>query len=80
MKVTILFFGIVRDIVERNQIEMTFPDMISVKALKNSLLADYPDLKKHDNYAVAVNENYADDSVMLKSNDIVAIIPPVSGG
>ncbi|WP_338039356.1 MoaD/ThiS family protein [Maribacter litopenaei] len=30
--------------------------------------------------AVAVNSEYAEDDVQLKSNDEVAIIPPVSGG
>lgn len=29
---------------------------------------------------VAVNEEYADDNEVLKDNDVVAFIPPVSGG
>ena len=39
-----------------------------------------PALKKLKSYAVAVNEEYATDDVILKPNDVVAIIPPVSGG
>ena len=40
----------------------------------------FPQLKNINTYAVAVNEIYATDDVVLKENDIVAIIPPVSGG
>ncbi|MDD7913600.1 MoaD/ThiS family protein [Polaribacter ponticola] len=37
-------------------------------------------LKNIDSYAIAVNEEYAADDLILKENDIVAVIPPVSGG
>ena len=33
-----------------------------------------------DAYAVAVNEAYAEGTLILKEGDVVAIIPPVSGG
>ena len=36
--------------------------------------------KNIDSYAIAVNEEYAVEHLVLKENDVVAIIPPVSGG
>lgn len=33
-----------------------------------------------DAFTVAVNEEYVEKEFVLKDNDIVAIIPPVSGG
>ena len=37
-------------------------------------------LKNMASYAIAVNESYAVNDLVLNENDIVAIIPPVSGG
>jgi len=44
------------------------------------LVEKYPKLDKLNSYAIAVNESYAEDEVILKEGDVVAIIPPVSGG
>ena len=52
----------------------------TVLALKKDLLLKYPKLKNIEEFAIAVNEEYADDDLILKENDVVAIIPPVSGG
>ena len=40
----------------------------------------FPQLQNLNSYAIAVNEEYAEDALTLKNGDIVAIIPPVSGG
>ena len=48
--------------------------------LKNELKEKYPQLGNINTYAVAVNETYATNKVVLKEGDIVAIVPPVSGG
>ena len=37
-------------------------------------------LEQIDSYAIAVNEEYAEGEIVLKESDVVAIIPPVSGG
>ena len=31
-------------------------------------------------YAVAINESYVTDETIIQENDVIAIIPPVSGG
>jgi len=51
-----------------------------VLELKKKLLLKFPKLKNIEEFAIAVNEEYAEDDLVLRENDVVAIIPPVSGG
>ncbi|SIQ81111.1 MoaD/ThiS family protein [Maribacter ulvicola] len=77
----VLFFGITKDIVGSS--EISFSDdfkPINVAELKKQLISSYPEFLKLNSLAVAVNSEYADDSVPLNGNDEIAIIPPVSGG
>ncbi|MFT5214356.1 MAG: molybdopterin converting factor small subunit, partial [Patiriisocius sp.] len=53
---------------------------ISIVAFKTVLKEKYPQLKNIESYAIAVNEVYAEDALFLKEGDVVAVIPPVSGG
>lgn len=54
---------------------------ITVQGLREWLAQQYPaiaiDLERA---MIAVNEEFADDETNLKTDDEVAIIPPVSGG
>ena len=52
----------------------------TVSEFKMLIQEKYPQLSQINSYAIAVNENYANDQILLKNNDVVAIIPPVSGG
>lgn len=78
----LLFFGIAKDIVGTSQLDMDFGEDApnSVAELKQALKKRYPEFSKLTSLAIAVNSEYASDDVQLKSNDEVAIIPPVSGG
>lgn len=80
MKVTILFFGIARDLTGVSTIAMELSEHSSVATFKIELISNYPELNHIESYAIAVNESYASDEVLLKENDVVAVIPPVSGG
>ena len=75
-----LFFGITADLVKKSSSTETFPNQISVLEFKNQLLEKYPKLENIHSYALAVNESYANNQDLLQENDVVAIIPPVSGG
>lgn len=78
----VLLFGIAKDIVGSSQINLatlgSMPD--SVAELKEYLGKSYPEFRKLSSLAVAVNSEYAEDSVLLEKGDEIAIIPPVSGG
>ena len=80
MKIQILFFGILKDIVEENAIELTIDNGITIANLKESLLKKYEKLNAYSNFSIAVNEAYIETNYILRVNDIVALIPPVSGG
>lgn len=80
MKIKTLFFGITTDLVNASELQIEVDENISIGTFKNVLKNRFSTLEKIDSYAIALNEEYAQDEVILKEKDIVAVIPPVSGG
>jgi len=80
MRIKILLFGITRDIIGDNSIEIELTSGISVLDLQQMLKKKYSGLNDIENFAVAVNEEYASVEYAIQENDVIAIIPPVSGG
>ena len=80
MQLEILFFGITSDLIGNRSVKMEFEEGIRLGELKKSILAKFPKLKHQSNFSMAVNMEYAEENFVLKNNDIVALIPPVSGG
>lgn len=80
IKVQVLFFGIATDLVGANSINIELNNNASVANFKKVLQAQYPKLSEINSYAIAVNESYAAEETILKEKDVLAIIPPVSGG
>ena len=80
---TILLFGITRDIVGSSSLLMADSETVhlgTVGELKEHLCSAYPELSKLSSLAVAVNNNYADENDPIENLDEIALIPPVSGG
>lgn len=80
MTITLLFFGITTDLVGKNDMLFNINDSTTVNELKKILTTQFSALKNLHEFAIAVNEDYAEDVLVLKEGDVVAIIPPVSGG
>ena len=80
MKINTLFFGITKDLVGTSQLQVEVDENSSVADFKAVLQDEFSQLENINSYAIAVNEEYATDAVVLKENDVVAVIPPVSGG
>lgn len=80
MKIKVLLFGIVKDIVGENTIDLDLDSTISVKDFQQIIQNKYTGLKDIENFAIAVNEEYVNRDYEIQNNDVVAIIPPVSGG
>ena len=80
MKITVLLFGIIRDIIGENTLKLDLEKAISIGQLKQDLLKKYNNLRQYSNFSIAVNEEYVDLNYVLQPNDVVALIPPVSGG
>ena len=80
MNIQVLFFGIATDLVGKNSIPFQLKENATIKSLKEALLTEYSTLKNIHDFAIAVNEEYASDDLKINNGDVVAIIPPVSGG
>lgn len=80
MKIKILFFGIARDISGKGSTEISLNEPISLEGLKILLESKYPKFSVINEFTLAVNEAYAHEDYQLNNGDVVAIIPPVSGG
>jgi molybdopterin synthase sulfur carrier subunit len=80
MQLSLLYFAALRDLVQRS--EETFDsahEQLSVKELCTELVKQRPTLSL-EGVRVAVNEEFVDGNFALSSGDVVAFIPPVSGG
>ena len=83
---TILLFGVTKDIVGSSSLSMPISSEFgskkskTVRELKEYLGKMYPDLRKLSSLAVAVNNSYAHDDTKIDSYEEIALIPPVSGG
>lgn len=75
----VLYFAHIKAKVNRSQDEFTFTEPISVIDLKAHLGKTYPNIQG-ESYQIAVNEEFVKDDEMIQNNDVVALIPPVSGG
>lgn len=80
MQIQILFFGITTDIVGEKSLYLDIPMEMTVDHLKQKLFEIYPKLTTYNSFSVAINMEYATDDVAINKGDVVALIPPVSGG
>ena len=80
MKVNILFFGMAKDLAGENGTSLDVDEEMNVRVFRSILQEKYPLFSQMDSFSIAVNETYAEEDLILVENDIVAIIPPVSGG
>ena len=80
MLLKVLLFGIATDFIGASSIDFEISENSTVLNFKESLQKQYPNLSQLNSFAIAVNESYARDDTLLKENDIIAVIPPVSGG
>lgn len=80
MKIRVLTFGIARDITDADHLMIELPAGSNAAALQAYLQELYPAFKRLKSLQIAVNTEYAAPDVLLKENDEIAIIPPVSGG
>jgi MoaE-MoaD fusion protein len=81
MRVRVLFFGVLKDLAGRPGDTLDLPEDARVRDLLSSLESKIPRMKKAmASLAVAVNQQYAAAERELKSDDEVALLPPVSGG
>jgi MoaE-MoaD fusion protein len=81
VRVRVLFFGMLKDIVGKPVDVVDLPDGASVRNVLALYESQIPRLKESlPSLALAVNQQYAGPDTKLKADDEVALLPPVSGG
>ena len=81
MKVLVRPFARARDLVGADAIEVSLPPGATVGDLRQALATQFPALAGLlQRSALAIHDEFADDSRPLQSSGEVALLPPVSGG
>ena len=81
MRVRVLFFGMLKDLAGKASDVVELYEGASIRDLLSHYEAQIPRLKGAlPSIALAVNQQYASPDAKLKSDDEIALLPPVSGG
>lgn len=80
--VTVKFFARARELAKLNKATIQIPQVLFGHDLRSILVAQFNLLSIEDIFILAVNESFISDDfqITLKEKDIVAVIPPISGG
>jgi molybdopterin converting factor subunit 1 len=84
MRVRVLYFGVLKDLIGTAEEEIGAPagttvgDLLRILGERTSNLT--METKIWQSVAVAVNREYSSHSATLREGDEVALLPPVSGG
>ncbi len=77
MKLRILVFGIIADIIREPILESN--ELTSTDGVKAFLQNEYPALQEI-RYVISVNKIIVQQNITLKDGDEIALLPPFSGG
>jgi len=81
LKIKVLYFSSLKDRLKKSSEEIDINKPMSVKQFLKLLKEKHPEVSQSlDSVMVAVNEEYVDTNYTLKDGDVLAFIPPVSGG
>jgi molybdopterin converting factor subunit 1 len=81
MQCEVLLFAQVRETLGKSRLTIELPARATVGDALNALAAQHPEIAMmRSRLAVAVNEKYQSASTILHDGDVMALIPPVSGG
>jgi molybdopterin converting factor small subunit len=79
MKIKLLFFGALTDVIGAQEEIVEVNDNLDITYLNLDLLSRYPTLSNFK-YKIALNKIVVDKDQKLKDGDEVAFLPPFAGG
>lgn len=82
MKIKVLYFAAVREIVGKDEEEMVLPPSVTTIG---DLVAHLPQVRvslagRLSSVRLARNETFATNDERIEDGDVIALIPPVAGG
>lgn len=80
MKVTVKFFGILKEYAETKETALEIRNGIRANELYKIIVKSFPEKKRLPKVLFAVNQKFAQPSQTLRNGDEFALIPPMSGG
>ncbi len=81
MNVNLLLFGEAKLAIGAPRVAMILPTDACVGQLRTAIANQFPTLRELlTRSAVAVNQQFADDTMVISERDEIAWVPPVSGG
>jgi molybdopterin synthase catalytic subunit len=81
MRIKLLFFATLKDIVGAREIDLDVPGGATVGDVLTRLEQSYPRIRAYRTIALtAINQEYTDEAARLAEGDEMAVFPPVSGG
>jgi len=81
MKVRVLFYAQLRDLVETRQLDVDVADGATVRDLLEQIYAQQPKLRPHDkSILIGAGVEFVDRNYKLCPGDEISIMPPVQGG
>jgi len=80
-KIIVRMFAILREAVGKNEVVITLPRGSTVKTLKNKILQEHPSLNSFNGqFIISVNHEAVSGDTVVSTKDVIAALPPVSGG
>lgn len=79
MIVKVKYFGRIVEQTLLNDELIDLPQEISLNDFRKDLLNRFPGLKD-ESFKIALNQRFEDESILIKSDCEVAILPPFAGG
>lgn len=80
--VTVLYFAYIHETTKKKEEIMELSTNTSIKDLVSIILTRYPNIKNIKNIKISVNCHIvnSNSASILKNEDEVALLPPISGG
>jgi len=81
VRLRVRLFAVLREQVGASELDLErLPDGLDIAGLKRELVQRYPVFGDLSYAAGVMGDSYVPDSTLLTSGDVVALLPPVSGG